>query len=117
MSELFTDRLWKKVQPIWESYLEHPFVTGIGEGTLDEEKFKHYMKQDYVYLIEYSRIFALGSAKAQDLNTMQVFANLLHGTLNIEMELHREYAATFNISPEELENTKASATMTAYTSY
>lgn len=117
MSEQFTDRLWKKVQPIWEAYLEHRFVKGIGDGTLDQEKFKHYMKQDYVYLVEYSRVFAIGSAKAPDLKTMTMFANLLHGTLNMEMELHREYAAKFGITNEELEKTEPSATATAYTSY
>ncbi|HLR72215.1 MAG TPA: thiaminase II [Pseudogracilibacillus sp.] len=114
---VFTDRLFKTVEPIWNSYLEHPFVKGIGEGTLDKEKFIHYMKQDYVYLIEYSRVFAIGSAKANDLKTMTIFANLLHGTMNFEMDLHREYAEKFGISNEELEATEASATMTAYTSY
>ncbi len=117
MSVLFTDRLWNKVEPIWNSYLEHPFVKGIGNGTLDQEKFKHYMKQDYIYLIEYSRIFAIGAAKSPDLETMTTFANLLHGTLNIEMDLHRAYALQFGISATELAETEASATMTAYTSY
>ncbi|WP_107841914.1 thiaminase II [Metasolibacillus meyeri] len=113
----FSNRLFKKVEPVWNSYLEHPFVKGIGEGSLDKEKFIHYMKQDYVYLIEYARIFAIGSAKANDLKTMTIFANLLHGTMNFEMDLHRAYAARFGISNEDLENTEPSATMTAYTSY
>ncbi|PAV28179.1 thiaminase II [Virgibacillus profundi] len=114
---LFTDRLFKKVEPVWSSYLDHPFVKGIGEGTVDEDKFIHYMRQDYVYLIEYSRVFAIGSAKAKDLKTMTIFANLLHGTMNYEMDLHREYAAKIGISNEELEATGPSSTMTAYTSY
>lgn len=113
----FSDRLFKKVEPVWNSYLEHPFVKGIGQGTLDKEKFIHYMKQDYIYLIEYSRVFAIGSTKANDLETMTLFANLLHGTMNFEMDLHREYAEKFGISNDELENTEPSATMTAYTSY
>ncbi|MFA1819757.1 thiaminase II [Virgibacillus oceani] len=117
MSKLFTDRLWDKVEPIWNSYLAHPFVKGLGEGWLEREKFKHWMKQDYVYLIEYSRLFALGSAKAEDLRTMATFAKLLHGTLDMEMDLHRQYAAQFGISREELEETGAAATTTAYTSY
>ncbi|WP_449536447.1 thiaminase II [Ferdinandcohnia sp. Marseille-Q9671] len=117
VGNLFTDRLWTRVEPIWNSYLEHPFVKGIGDGTLDKEKFKHYMKQDYVYLIEYCRLFALGSAKAHDLKTMATFANLLHGTLDIEMDLHRQYAAKFDITNEELEATKPAATTTSYTSY
>lgn len=113
----FTQRLREKITPLWEAYLKHPFVVGIGKGTLDKEKFSHYLKQDYIYLIEYSRLFALGSAKADSLETMTIFADLLHGTLNFEMDLHRAYAEKFGISKKELEATKPSATMTAYTSY
>jgi len=75
------------------------------------------MKQDYIYLVEYSRIFAVGSAKAMNLETMTTFSNLLHGTLNFVMDLHRDYAKKLNISGEELENNEPSATMTAYTSF
>lgn len=114
---LFSERLFKKVEPVWKSYLEHPFVKGIGTGTLEKEKFIHYMKQDYVYLVEYSRVFAIGAAKAHDLKTMTIFANLLHGTMNFEMDLHREYARKFGITNEELEATEPSATMTSYTNY
>lgn len=117
MSTKFTDRVFNRVEPLWKAYLEHPFVKGIGEGDLEVEKFKHYLKQDYLYLIEYSRIFAIGAAKAKDLKSMTMFADLLHGTMNFEMDLHREYAEKFGISNEELEATEPSATMTAYTSY
>ncbi len=117
MSKLFTDQLWERVEPIWQSYLEHPFVKGLGEGWLEQDKFRHWLKQDYVYLIEYSRLFALGSAKAPDLKTMMMFAKLLHGTLDMEMDLHRQYASKFGITSDELESTKAAATTTAYTSY
>lgn len=113
----FSERLFQKIEPVWQSYLTHPFVKGIGEGTLDKDKFIHYMKQDYVYLIEYSRVFAIGATKANDLKTITIFANLLHGTMNFEMDLHREYAAKFGITNEELEATEPSATMTSYTSY
>lgn len=117
MSKLFTDQLWEEVEPIWKSYLEHPFVKGLGEGWLEQDKFKHWLKQDYVYLIEYSRLFALGSAKASDLKTMTVFSKLLDGTLHMEMDLHRQYASKFGITNSQLEETKAAATTTAYTSY
>ncbi len=117
MSTLFIDRLWKRVEPIWNSYLEHPFVKGLGDGTLEQEKFKHWLKQDYVYLIDYARLFAIGSAKADDLEKMTTFAKLLHGVLDVEMDLHRKYAADFGISKEELEATEPSAITTAYTSY
>lgn len=114
---MFTERIWKRVEPIWSSYLEHPFVKGLGDGTLSNEKFQHWLKQDYVYLIEYAKLMAIGSAKSRDLYTMSTFANLLHGTLFMEMDLHRKFAASFGISSDELEATDSAATNTAYTSY
>src|SRR4051812_8617414 len=66
----FTDRLFENVQPIWEKNHQHPFVQELGKGTLDVEKFIYYMKQDYVYLIDYAKLFAVGVVKANDLETM-----------------------------------------------
>ena len=113
----FTDRLWDSVESIWNRYLEHPFVSGLGNGTLEQGKFQHWLKQDYVYLVEYSRLMAIGAEKSPDLETMNMFSEMLHGTLFGEMELHRNYAAEFGISEEELLETEASAVNTAYTSY
>ncbi|SEI00135.1 thiaminase /4-amino-5-aminomethyl-2-methylpyrimidine deaminase [Halobacillus karajensis] len=114
---MFTDRLYDRAKPIWDEYLEHPFVKGIGDGSLDLEKFKFFMEQDYLYLVDYCRVFALGSGKAQSLETMTFFAEMLHSTLTEEMELHRKYAGRLGISKEELEHAKPSATLLAYTSY
>lgn len=113
----FTDRLFERVKPIWDSYLEHPFVKGIGQGDLDYEKFKHWLKQDYIYLIDYARLFSVGALKSEDLEMMTMFTDLAYGTLHTEMELHRNYAAQFGISEEALTATKPAATTTAYTSY
>lgn len=113
----FTDSVFKRVEPIWESYMKHPFIQGLGDGTLDEEKFKHWLKQDYVYLIEYARLFSIGAAKSTDLKMMTTYADLANGTLHTEMDLHRSYAKQFNISEEELEQTEPAQTTVAYTSY
>ena len=103
--------------PIRQAILEHPFVRGIGQGDLDVERFKFYVAQDYVYLIDYARALALGAARAPQLETMSWFAGLLDETLNTEMELHRGYCARFGISHAELEATRAAPTTVAYTAY
>jgi len=113
----FTDDLEAVAEPIWEAILDHPMVAQLGEGTLDEEPFKYWVRQDYVYLIEYSRVFALGAASAPDLERMGTFAELLDATINTEMDLHREYAAEFGISEADLEATDPSPTTRAYTDF
>jgi len=111
----FSETLWRKVGPVWQQTLHHPFVRGIGDGSLPVEKFKFYIRQDYVFLIEYSRVLALATAKGPDLATMEKFADLLHATLNTEMALHRGYAEKFGISRGELEETQPAPTTVAYT--
>ena len=113
----FSSYLRTKAEPIWAKELEHPFVKGIGEGSLDEDKFKFYLRQDYLYLIEYSKVFALAVPKCRDVQTMQEFAKILDLTLNTEMELHRSYCREFGISPEELEKTTIVPTTYAYTGH
>ncbi|TES55843.1 thiaminase II [Halalkalibacterium halodurans] len=113
----FAASLYEKAQPIWKAGYNHPFVQGIGDGTLEKSKFQFFMKQDYLYLIDYARLFALGTLKGNDLQTMSTFSKLLHATLNVEMDLHRAYAKRLGISAEELEATEPAATTLAYTSY
>ncbi|MBI3302996.1 MAG: thiaminase II [Deltaproteobacteria bacterium] len=110
-----TERLYQAAAPIWHKTLTHPFVTGLGDGTLPLENFQFYMCQDYVFLIEYSRLLALAVAKAPDLDTMGRFANLLDATLNREMALHREFAAQCGISAAALAATHTAPTTHAYT--
>lgn len=113
----FTEHLRQQTADLRRQVLQHPFVTGIGDGTLPLEAFRFYMCQDYVFLIDYSRVLALAVAKAGDLETMGRFAELLHETLNTEMDLHRGFAAKFGISTEDLEGTQAAPGTRAYTQH
>ncbi|MDE0638564.1 MAG: thiaminase II [Candidatus Poribacteria bacterium] len=111
----FTDKLRQSAAPIWEADLKHPFVRGMVDGTLATEKFKFYLIQDYLFLLDYSRVFAYGVIKAHDEATMALFAKLLNETLNTEMDLHRGYCAKFGISPAKMEAAPMAPTTHAYT--
>ena len=111
----FVSDMRDKAAAIWAAEAAHPFVRGIGDGTLDVEKFKYYIAQDYVFLVEFVRVLALAAAKSDDLTTMQRFTELQHATLTHEMELHRGYCARFGITAAALEATRAAPTTHAYT--
>lgn len=117
MTMRFTARLRHAVRDIWDSSKQHPFLCGLRDGSLEQERFVFYMKQDYVFLKDYARLFALGSLKAADLATMEKFAALLHSTLHVEMELHRQYAERLGLTREELEAAEAAPVTLAYTRY
>ena len=110
----FSDDLRRAADATWEAQHRHPFVRGIGDGTLEVERFRHWVRQDYVFLIDYCRLFALAAARAPDLATIAKFGELLQATATTEMELHRGYAARFGISAEELEREVASPATRGY---
>ncbi|HZU75906.1 MAG TPA: thiaminase II [Dehalococcoidia bacterium] len=113
--QAFTAALLEETAPIWAAVQAHPFVQGLGDGSLPLDSFRHYMIQDYLFLVDFCRVLALGAAKSPDLETMARFSELLHSTLHTEMALHRAYAARFGISEAELESAQPSAATHAYT--
>ena len=111
----YAQQLQVRHAPIFARVLDHSFVRGIGDGTLPIERFRFYIEQDYLFLIEYSRVLALAVAKGRALPGMGHFAELLHATLNVEMALHRGYAAKFGIGEEALARVSAAPPTYAYT--
>jgi len=109
--------LQARSEPTWSDQLLHPFVTGIADGTLPVECFRLYLQQDYLYLIDYSRLFALCAAKSPDLETMTAFSRILADTLTIEMDLHRTYCASFGIDIAAMEQVEKAPTCQAYTDF
>ena len=113
----FSDELRQSGTVLWDREKQHPFVTGIGDGTLDLDKFRYYMCQDYIFLIDFCRVIALAVAKAKKVEDMGWFAKLLHETLNTEMALHISFSKDFGITEAELRATEPSPTTLAYTSH
>ena len=110
-------RLHDAAAPVWEACLRHPFVTGIGDGTLDMEKFRYFMLQDYLYLFDYARVFALGVVKARDPELMRVFAGNVDAILGGEMKIHRAYMKRLDITEEQVFSIKPALANLSYTNY
>ena len=58
-------RLRRDAGAAWEGYVAHPFVVALGEGTLPEAAFRHYLIQDYLFLIHFARAYALAGTRAR----------------------------------------------------
>ena len=117
MGDSVSYRLHDAAAPIWEACLKHPFVTGIGDGTLAVEKFRYFMLQDYLYLFDYARVFALGVVKARDPRLMRTFAANVDAILGGEMEIHRTYMARLGITEEQVFAVKPALDNLSYTNY
>lgn len=101
----------------WAAYTGHAFVEGLRDGTLPRASFLHYLRQDYVFLIHFSRAWALAVAKADSLDEMKACAATVNALVNEEMRLHVEICAAAGISEAELEATAEAPANLAYTRY
>ena len=109
--------LHQAAAPVWERCLAHPFVTGLGDGSLPVEKFRYFMLQDYLYLFDYARVFALGVVKARDPELMRSFAASVESILNGEMKIHRAYMQRLGITEAQVFAVQPALDNLSYTHY
>ena len=111
-----TEILLDATTEIWAAYNRHPFVLGIQDGTLDREKFRYYIVQDYLYLEDYAKTFAVGVAKAKSLKIANLFAKYIN-VMNGELNVHDGYLSRLGVTQQEIDFTPRALDNLSYTSY
>jgi thiaminase (transcriptional activator TenA) len=111
-------RLWREAAGgSWRDYTRHDFVLGLADGALPRACYLHYLRQDYVFLIHFSRAWALAIAKAETLGEMRAAAETVRVLLLEEMQLHVRTCAEAGISEAELLRTVERPENLAYTRF
>jgi thiaminase/transcriptional activator TenA len=113
----YFDRLKMDAADEWWAYISHEFVRGMGEGTLPKECFRHYLVQDYLFLIQFARAYALAAYKAPDLAGMRHAAAAMTAILDVETRLHVRLAERWGKSPADLEGAGEARATIAYTRF
>ena len=110
--------LWRAAAgDTWHDYTRHAFVEGMRDGSLPRDAFLHYLVQDYVFLVHFSRAWALAVTKAETLDEMRACAATVHALLDEEMRLHVQTCAAEGISEEALFSAEEAPQNLAYTRY
>ncbi|WP_030170469.1 TenA family protein [Spirillospora albida] len=99
--------------PLVEEQLKHPTVVGIARGDLDEGVFRSWLEQDYLYLLDYVRVFARLAWQAPDGHVGDL-VDLAHSTFHEELELHRSLSSEFGA---DLDNARKGPACAAYTEF
>ncbi|MFZ2554299.1 thiaminase II [Psychrobacter urativorans] len=103
--------------PTWDSYVEHDFVNQLAAGTLDPDSFRHYLVQDYLYLLHYTRVMALSVYKSDTLAQMRIGQAGINAMLDMEIGMYLDFCQQWGIKVEEVENTAESVATIAYSRY
>ncbi|HSH48815.1 MAG TPA: thiaminase II [Halomonas sp.] len=116
MSYRFTD-LTAACADEWRAYIEHDFVRQLAAGTLEDEAFRHYLKQDYLFLMHFGRAYALAVYKSRDMAELRHSLEGLKTIIDVELELHIDYCREWGISETDLVALPEARATMAYTRY
>lgn len=100
----------------WSSYVDHAFVRQLGDGTLPEAAFRTYLVQDYLFLIQFARAYALATYKSRTLDDMKAAQSGIANILG-EMNLHIKLCERWGLSPKDIESAPELPATIAYTRY
>lgn len=100
-------------RPLVEEQLKHPTVVGIARGDLEEVVFRSWLEQDYLFLLDYVRVFSRLAWQAPD-DHVGDLVDLAHATFHDELSLHRSLAAEFGA---DLEGATKGPACAAYTDF
>ena len=109
----FTNELWRSMQSIYDEILTHPFLRGLTDGTLTEERFRYYVLQDALYLREYARALSLAGVRSSDESALVMFNEHSAGAITVERSLHEGFLQDLGITQEEAQATEKSPTTLA----
>lgn len=96
------EQLWQANQDLAEACLHHPFVQGIGDGSLPKANFAYYVGQDAFFLEAFARAYSIAAAKATNWSGFNTFHELAGGVLQ-ELKLHQSYAAQWGVDLQQVE--------------
>ncbi|MEL6289729.1 MAG: thiaminase II [Pseudomonadota bacterium] len=113
----FFDDLKAGAAEPWRAYTEHRFTDAMADASLPEAAFKTYLVQDYLFLIEFARAYALAAYKAPSLADMRDAVASISAIVDVEMNLHLGLCEKWGLSPAEIEAAPAAPETLAYTRY
>ncbi len=116
MTSLFS-RLKADCTADWVAYTDHAFVRAMGDGTLPEAAFRDYLVQDYLFLIQFARAYALAIYKGRSLAEMREGFQGLKAILDVEMDLHVRMCAGWGLTAHDLESAAEKGATIAYTRF
>jgi thiaminase/transcriptional activator TenA len=117
VSDSFTGELWRGITGTYGAILEHPFLTGLTDGSLPPDAFAFFVVQDALYLQRYAQALAAVASRAPDAAGRQMFARHAADAIAVEQKLHESLLAELGIDHAAAGAAEPAPTTLAYTSY
>jgi thiaminase (transcriptional activator TenA) len=101
---------------LWTEFVDHRFVRGLGDGSLPTAAFRRYLTQDYLFLVQFARAYALAGFKSSSLADLHAASTGLASVLG-ELPLHVSYCAAWGVDEPSLIAEPEALETVAYTRF
>lgn len=109
--------LFDHVQDLWDQAAEKPFVVEMAKGTLDEYRYRFYMIQDYLYLLDYIQMLECMRAYTDDLALKGFIGLTIEETRGETLRVHVPNMRKLGITDEEVDRCPKAPVIIAYVEY
>jgi thiaminase/transcriptional activator TenA len=113
----FTEELWRGIEPIYRTTLDHPFLKGLTDGTLPRARFQFYLLQDAHYLRAFGQALSLLAAKAPKEEWAITLNQHAAESIQVERQLHEQVLGSYGVAAEVIRNTPMAPANYAYTNH
>lgn len=93
----WSNEAWQAIDGIYKSIQTMPFIENLRTGNLDMNKFQYYLKQDSLYLEDFSRVLAGIGAKLSEMEDLKLFVGFSEGAIAAEVGLHEAYFKSYDV--------------------
>jgi len=114
---MWTDQLIAHAKQPWQAAHAHPFVLALGSHRLERDCFRYFVRQDAVYLLDFSRVLAMGAVRSEARSDERLFLAHAETVHVVEASLHQDLAPRLGIAPDELAKTPPGLITVAYTDH
>lgn len=114
----YEERLVPIIREVCGVIEQTPHMQDILEGTMPYEKFQFQIKQNYQYLMDYTRCWAVGFSKCGCFSEMEEWYQIMKNTMEGTVMLNRNFwAGQAGLSPEEMDAVIEAPAKRSYTAF
>ncbi|GAB5468209.1 MAG: thiaminase II [Rhodospirillales bacterium] len=113
----FTETAWQAATSVREAMIAMPFNAELCAGTLSKARFKGYLLQDSLYLMDYARTLAVLAARAPDSALILEYSKAAETCIVVERALHEGFLTQYGLTKAEIAAAEPSPATLTYTKY
>lgn len=109
--------LHESVRELWSQAAEKPFVVEMATGVLDERRYRYYMIQDYLYLLDYIDILERIRERADDLALKEFIGFVIAQTNKETAQVHVPQMRALGITEDDVAQCPKCSVIVEYIDY